>query len=106
MIAKNCASARHLEARIAQSEVFAVAAPVTLNIVCFHLKQRASAEVDDAKIADIVAQLQWDGIAAPSTTRIGDRLCIRVAILNHRTENGDLDLLLQAATAAAQGIPA
>jgi hypothetical protein len=33
-------------------------------------------------------------------------LCIRVAILNHRTENSDLDLLLQAATTAAHGVPA
>jgi glutamate/tyrosine decarboxylase-like PLP-dependent enzyme len=106
MIAKNCASARHLAAQLAQSKVFALAAPVTLNIVCFHLKQRAIAEADDAKIADIVARLQLDGIAAPSTTRIGDRLCIRVAILNHRTENSDLDLLLQAATTAAHGVPA
>lgn len=57
----------------------------------------AWAEADDARIAAIVERLQLDGIAAPSTTRIGDRLSIRVAILNHRTERADLDLLLGAA---------
>jgi glutamate/tyrosine decarboxylase-like PLP-dependent enzyme len=38
MIAKNCAAARHLAARLAQSEVFALAAPVTLKNCCFRLK--------------------------------------------------------------------
>ncbi len=104
MIAKNCAGAQHLAARIAASDAFAVAAPVPLNIVCFHLKQRGTAEADDAKIAAIVERLQISGTAAPSTTRIADRLCIRVAILNHRTENADLDILLQAATEALSSL--
>jgi glutamate/tyrosine decarboxylase-like PLP-dependent enzyme len=96
MIAKNCAAARHLAAKLAQSEVFALAAPVTLNICCFRLKGQGGDE-DDRRVAEIVARLQESGIAAPSTTRIAGRLCIRVAILNHRTEPADLDLTLQAA---------
>jgi glutamate/tyrosine decarboxylase-like PLP-dependent enzyme len=96
MIAKNCAAARHLAAKLAQSEVFALAAPVTLNICCFRLKGQGGDE-DDRRVAEIVARLQESGIAAPSTTRIAGRLCIRVAILNHRTEPSDLDLTLQAA---------
>jgi len=97
MIAKNCASARHLAARVERSSLFALAAPVTLNIVCFGLKKRGEGEADDRRIAAVVERLQLDGIAAPSTTRIGGRLCIRVAILNHRTEPADLDLTLHAA---------
>jgi glutamate/tyrosine decarboxylase-like PLP-dependent enzyme len=103
MIAKNCASARHLAARVARSEIFDVAAPVTLNICCFHLKGEGG-EADDRRIAEIVAKLQESGIAAPSTTRIAGRLCIRVAILNHRTEPKDLDLTLQAAEDIARGL--
>ncbi len=104
MIAKNCAGTQHLADTLARSEVFTRAAPVPLNIVCFHMKQRGTAEADDAKIAAIVERLQRSGIAAPSTTRIADRLCIRVAILNHRTEDADLDLLLQAATEALSSL--
>lgn len=96
MIAKNCASARHMAVLVERSEIFALAAPVTLNICCFRLKG-AGDEADDRRIAEIVASLQESGIAAPSTTRIGGRLCIRVAILNHRTEDADLDLTLGAA---------
>jgi glutamate/tyrosine decarboxylase-like PLP-dependent enzyme len=97
MITKNCESARHLGTRVAQSEVFALAGPVTLNICCFRLKTQGEPEADDRRIAEIVARLQESGIAAPSTTRIGGRLCIRVAILNHRTVPADLDLTLRAA---------
>jgi aromatic-L-amino-acid decarboxylase len=102
MIAKNCAAARHLAEGVARSAVFALAAPVTLNICCFRLKGEGS-EDDDRRIAAIVAGLQESGIAAPSTTRIGGRLCIRVAILNHRTEPADLDLTLRAAEDLARG---
>jgi glutamate/tyrosine decarboxylase-like PLP-dependent enzyme len=97
MIAKNCAAARHLAARVGTSELFALAASVTLNIVCLRLRQQGDGEADDRTIAAVVERLQRDGIAAPSTTRIGGRLCIRIAILNHRTEPADLDLTLRAA---------
>jgi len=101
MIAKNCESTRYLAARIAQSEVFALAAPVTLNICCFRLKGQGGQD-DDRRIAEIVARLQESGIATPSTTRIAGRLCIRIAILNHRTEPADLDLTLRAAEELAR----
>jgi glutamate/tyrosine decarboxylase-like PLP-dependent enzyme len=81
---------------VAQSTTFELAAPVTLNICCFRLKGQGG-EDDDRRIAEIVARLQESGIAAPSTTRIAGRLCIRIAILNHRTEPADLDLTLHAA---------
>jgi glutamate/tyrosine decarboxylase-like PLP-dependent enzyme len=100
MIAKNCAAARHLASQVEKSEVFALATPVPLNIVCFRLKEQGASESDDRMIAAIVERLQLDGTAAPSTTRIAGRLCIRVAILNHRTEPADLDLTLRAAEAA------
>jgi glutamate/tyrosine decarboxylase-like PLP-dependent enzyme len=106
MITKNCEAARHLGARVAQSDLFALAAPVTLNICCFRLKGQGEPEADDRAIAEIVARLQEGGIAAPSTTRIAGRLCIRIAILNHRTEPADLDLTLRAAEDLARELAA
>jgi aromatic-L-amino-acid/L-tryptophan decarboxylase len=44
---------------------------------------------------DIVVALQRSGTAAPSTTRIGGRLAIRVCLTNHRTTAADLDLLVR-----------
>ena len=44
-----------------------------------------------------MVELQESGVAAPSTTRIGGRLAIRVNITNHRTRFEDLDLVLEEA---------
>jgi aromatic-L-amino-acid/L-tryptophan decarboxylase len=104
MVAKNCASARHFAVQIARSSLFALAAPVTLNIVCFRLKHEGDPQDHDGKIAAIVEDLQLRGIAAPSTTRIDGRLCIRIAILNHRTEDSDLDRTFVAVEEAARNI--
>ncbi len=41
-------------------------------------------------------QLQEQGLAAPSTTRIDGRLAIRAAIVGHRTQANDVDALVDA----------
>jgi aromatic-L-amino-acid decarboxylase len=97
MITKNCQAARHLGSLIDNSAVFELAAPVSLNICCFGLRNRSTQAADDQQIARLVEQLQLSGIAAPSTARIRNRLCVRVAILNHRTGWADLDLFVKAA---------
>ena len=70
---------------------------MSLNIVCF--RYRASA-VDECRLdrlnEDLVQDLQESGVAAPSTTRLGGRLAIRVNITNHRCRRTDLDLLVSA----------
>jgi hypothetical protein len=43
-----------------------------------------------------VADLHEDGSFAPSTTRIGGRMAIRAAIVNHRTRADDVDGLVDA----------
>jgi glutamate/tyrosine decarboxylase-like PLP-dependent enzyme len=92
-----CANARHLAARVAASEVFELAAPVPLNIVCFSLKSDTTGDLN----CEIVMRLQERGLAAPSTTRIGGRTVIRTAIFNHRTARADVDALLDAALGIA-----
>jgi aromatic-L-amino-acid decarboxylase len=70
---------------------------VSLNIVCFRFR---AGDLDEAELTRlneaIVAELQLDGIAAPSTTRIRGRLAIRVALTNHRTTMEDLGILVSA----------
>jgi aromatic-L-amino-acid/L-tryptophan decarboxylase len=95
VIAKTCALARYLERRIAATPALELLAPVQLNIVCFRIR----GEDADALNARIVADLHESGIAAPSTTTIGGRLAIRCAIVNHRTEERDIDALLDAVLA-------
>jgi glutamate/tyrosine decarboxylase-like PLP-dependent enzyme len=86
-IEANCAAARRLAAHVAASKLFELAAPVPLNIVCF----RIEGDRDGALSQELVMRLQEAGLAAPSTTRIGGRPCVRAAIFNHRTSFADID---------------
>jgi len=96
-IEANCAAARHLAQRIAASNVFDLAAPVPLNIVCFTLAGEAGGE----RNRELVMRLQERGLAAPSTTRIAGREVIRAAIFNHRTGLADVDALFEDTAAIA-----
>jgi glutamate/tyrosine decarboxylase-like PLP-dependent enzyme len=89
-ITHSCELAKYLELRIAAEPALELLAPAQLNIVCF--RYRAGDRVN----ADIVAALQESGIAAPSTTTLDGKLAIRAALFNHRTEQGDVDAMVDA----------
>ncbi|MGD0024862.1 MAG: pyridoxal-dependent decarboxylase [Xanthobacteraceae bacterium] len=96
-IERNCAQARDLAARIASRPMLRLMAPVPLQIVCCRYEPPGMDETAvDALNAKLVSTLQRRGIAAPSTCRIKDRLCIRICITNHRTSDGDLATAVQA----------
>jgi aromatic-L-amino-acid decarboxylase len=95
VISHTCALARYLERRIRETPQLELLAPVELNIVCF---RHCGAEAD-ALNARIVADLHESGIAAPSTTTIDGRVAIRAAIVNHRTQERDVDALVDAVVA-------
>jgi aromatic-L-amino-acid decarboxylase len=92
MIARTCALARYLEAKIAAEPKLELLAPVQLNIVCFRYRANDADRIN----AEIVASLHESGIAAPSTTILDGRLAIRAAIVNHRTATRDIDALVAA----------
>jgi aromatic-L-amino-acid/L-tryptophan decarboxylase len=92
IIAKSCALARHLEARVRSEPRLELMAPTQLNIVCFRYRSRRADEINAAIVADI----HESGIAAPSTTVLGGRLAIRAALFNHRTQQCDIDALVDA----------
>jgi aromatic-L-amino-acid decarboxylase len=92
MIERTCALARYLEAKVSVEPRLELLAPAQLNIVCFRYRAGESDRVNGAIVADI----QEAGIAAPSTTTLDGKLAIRAAIVNHRTDVGDLDALVAA----------
>jgi aromatic-L-amino-acid/L-tryptophan decarboxylase len=67
-------------------------APVQLNIVCFRYRADNANRVN----GEIVIDIQESGIAAPSTTLLDGQLAIRAAIVNHRTDVGDIEALISA----------
>src|ERR1035438_8347357 len=99
-IARTCELARYLENRIAQTPELELAAPVELNIVCFRYRAEEAHRVN----ARIAVELQESGVAAPSTTVIGGKLAIRAAIVNHRTEQADLDALVERTVALGRSL--
>lgn len=97
-IEHSCELAQHLSRRVMASPELDMLAPVALNIVCFRHRGRASQSEPerDALNARIVTAVQQSGLAAPSTTQVHGRLAIRAAIVNHRTRQEDIDVLVQA----------
>lgn len=97
---QTCDLAATLAVRVDQEPVLERLAPVALNIVCFRF---VAAEGDlDRLNADIVADLQEAGIAAPSTTTVNGKLAIRAAIVNHRTDPTDIAMLVDAVLEAGR----
>ncbi|HEY4985191.1 MAG TPA: aspartate aminotransferase family protein, partial [Bradyrhizobium sp.] len=92
MIARTCALASYLEARVLAEPGLELLAPVNLNIVCFRYRASDANTVN----GDIVIDIQESGIAAPSTTVLDGCLAIRAAIVNHRTDTCDIDALIAA----------
>jgi glutamate/tyrosine decarboxylase-like PLP-dependent enzyme len=87
---------RLLAARIRQNPGMELITQPELNIVCFRVKS-----FSDEQTANLVTTLQENGSFAPSTTVIGGRLAIRVAIVNHRTTQQDVDALFKAVLRAS-----
>ena len=102
-IDENCRQARYLAERVLDQPDLDLMAPVSLNIVCFRfVGQMASLDAINRINGEIVAELHESGIAAPSTTRLGDALAIRACICNHRTTRADLDALIAAVLASGR----
>ena len=96
-IARNCAQAQALAARLRARPDVRLFEPVTLNIVCWrHLVPGLDAPGEDAFTAGVVDALGRRGIALLSTVRLQGRVFIRLCITNHRSDETDFDLLLAA----------
>jgi glutamate/tyrosine decarboxylase-like PLP-dependent enzyme len=97
VVQESCDLAQRLAAQVDAEPELERLAPVALNIVCF--RYRGAAPELNALNAAIVADLQEDGVAAPSTTVLEGRLAIRAAIVNHRTRAAEIDRLVPAVLA-------
>ncbi len=97
VVEESCRLAHYLADRIEAHPALELAAPVALNIVCFRC-----VGLDDRAHAELAADIQESGVAAPSTTRLNGRTVLRAAIVNHRTRKRDIDRLLAAALAGAE----
>lgn len=93
VMADACGLAHWLAERIQESSELILMAPVTLNIVCFCYRFPVTGDVLNERIA---IALQESGLAVLSTTKIQGKRVLRAALVNHRTTQADLQIMLDA----------
>ncbi|MBB4567315.1 pyridoxal phosphate-dependent decarboxylase family protein [Rhizobium leucaenae] len=92
-MAANCALARGLAGRIEREPALRLLAPVALNIVCFAYVGPGG-DAPPQVNARIIEHLHAEGRVAPSLTHFNGQPAIRAAIVNHRTQQADIDALI------------
>ena len=99
MIGQNIAQAFYLGELVSKDDRLELLAPVTMNIVCYRYvgKNPAANDLNELN-RKILMELQVSGIASPSSTMIGGRYAIRVAITNHRSRKEDFEILVRKTT--------
>jgi glutamate/tyrosine decarboxylase-like PLP-dependent enzyme len=91
VITHTCELAQYLKQRIENETQLELLAPVSLNIVCFRFRCENANQVNN----ELVIQLQESGFCAPSSTTLNGHVAIRAAIVNHRTQKQDIDMLIE-----------
>ncbi len=94
-ITRGCELAKRLEERVAATPQLELLAPVGLCIVCF----RYAGPDADRINRTIVADLQEAGRVAPSLTTIDGKTAVRAALFNHRTDERDIEALVEGVVA-------
>ncbi|MCC7195006.1 MAG: hypothetical protein IT356_05565 [Gemmatimonadaceae bacterium] len=95
VIEQNVEQAREFGRRVTDIPDMVVAAPVSLNVVCFRLAPPSlSPEAQDALNKEVLLRIQESGIAVISGSQLDGRYVMRVACSNHRSMWGDYETLL------------
>jgi glutamate/tyrosine decarboxylase-like PLP-dependent enzyme len=100
LIDQNIEQALYLATLIERAPDMELLAPVSLNIVCFRFRaERYDESALDRLNDQILCELQENGTAVVSGTRVQRRFALRVAITNHRSRREDFDLLVHSVRA-------
>jgi glutamate/tyrosine decarboxylase-like PLP-dependent enzyme len=99
-IEQNVQQAAYLNALVEEHPDLELVAPTGLNIVNFRFADDAltNDQLNDLN-AEILMTLHERGVATPSSTELGGRFSIRVAICNHRSRRSDFAALVDAVSA-------
>jgi glutamate/tyrosine decarboxylase-like PLP-dependent enzyme len=105
LVAQNVRQARYLGALVEAEPRLELMAPVALNVVAFRFaRQDLDSDLLDAVNQELLMRIQEQGIAVPSSTRVGGRFTVRVCICNHRSRREDFDLLVREAVRIGEKI--
>lgn len=104
-VERNVEQAHLLARRIAEEPKLRLVAPRSLaprdldkalNIVCFrYAPPELGQSVQNRINQRLLGDLHEDGVAVPSAVTLHGHFCLRVALVNHRTRDEDLELLVR-----------
>lgn len=78
-------------------------APTTMNIVCFRYCPSEVARSEwDAFNTNLVVRVQESGHTVPSTAHVDGGVAVRAAIINHRTKESDVEILIDVIKSVGQ----
>jgi aromatic-L-amino-acid decarboxylase len=100
IIASHCSMARELASWIEEDELFELAAPVPLSLVCFRLRG------SDEQNRELMDRVNSSGVAFLSHTVLNGRFVIRCAIGNIRTTREDIALVWRQIQKEAKAVSA
>lgn len=88
--------AQHLEAAIKNSQSLELLAPVQLSAVCFRhlLNKNASEKVRNRFNLALLKRIVARGKVYLSNAELKGKFCLRACIVNHRTTEADIDLMV------------
>ncbi len=103
LISRDIALARTLQAKIQARSDFELIATGSLSVTCFRYKANGVEDINslNKKLVEIV---QREGKTFLTTTELDGRLVLRACIVNFRTTEADLDILLDAVAEAGTRI--
>ncbi|MFX0117268.1 MAG: pyridoxal phosphate-dependent decarboxylase family protein, partial [Candidatus Hodarchaeota archaeon] len=95
--------AQYLAEAILSTPDLELLAPFPLNIVCFRFKPK---NLDEQSVnglnRKLLVKLHENGVAAPSSTMIGKKFALRVAIANYRSKREDFDIFVDSVVRIAK----
>ena len=101
LIVRRCVDlAQRLAARLEREPRFELCAPVRLNVVCFRPRGTRGEAWEAAEIKAYVERVLHDGCVRVTSSTLAGRPIIRAAFVNWRTQAEDVEMTLQALTAA------
>lgn len=104
VITDHCALAFKMGELVEASPLLELAHPVISNICCFYIRATTTEGAKGAIpiAAEIAAELQLKGTGVFSTVALGDRECLRAAIVNHRITPNDINEVMTAVEQAVK----
>jgi glutamate/tyrosine decarboxylase-like PLP-dependent enzyme len=100
-IERNMSCARHLESLVRASDDFEMLAPVGLSIFCFRYAPRSFTGDLNALNERILLEVQRDGSSYLSNANMHGHFALRGCVLNYRTTEKDMEILLDDVRRAA-----